>query len=162
MRQPPWRHYRGVNSTHNSVFSLNNKNVNALIVRELSGFTCIRSLTMNSKFSIPHSGQSLVRYWNFSFIISELVQVTPDNSLAECVNLYLNSSIYASGANSTNPAKSVKITRLKLRLIFSTHVNCFIDYTYLSFNEIGWLSCCLAKEWQAIKRLNSSCSWILK
>ena len=31
------------------------KNVNALIARELSGFTCTRSLTMNSKFSIPHS-----------------------------------------------------------------------------------------------------------
>ena len=29
----------------------------------------------------------LVRYWNFSFIVSELVQVNPDNSLAECVNL---------------------------------------------------------------------------
>ena len=26
-------------------------------------------------------------YWNFSFIVSELVQVSPDNSLAECVNL---------------------------------------------------------------------------
>ena len=34
--------------------NLNNKNVNALITRELSGFTSIRSLTMNSKFSIPH------------------------------------------------------------------------------------------------------------
>ena len=33
-----------------SVFNLNNKNVNALIARELSGFTCARSLTMNSKF----------------------------------------------------------------------------------------------------------------
>ena len=29
----------------------------------------------------------LVRYWNFSFIVSELVQVNPDNLLAECVNL---------------------------------------------------------------------------
>ena len=29
----------------------------------------------------------LVRYWNYSFIVSELVQVNPDNSLAECVNL---------------------------------------------------------------------------
>ena len=41
-----------------SVFNLNNKNVNALIARELSGFTCTRSLTMNSKFSIPHSATS--------------------------------------------------------------------------------------------------------
>ena len=28
-----------------------------------------------------------VRYWNFLFIVSELLQVNPDNSLAECVNL---------------------------------------------------------------------------
>ena len=31
-----------------------------------------------------------MRYWIFSFIVSELVQVNPDNSLAECVNLQLN------------------------------------------------------------------------
>ena len=31
--------------------------------------------------------QNLVRYWIFSFIVSELVQVNPDNSHAECVNL---------------------------------------------------------------------------
>ena len=59
-----------------SVFNLNNKNVNALIAGELSGFTCTRSLKMNSKFSI-----------NFSFIVSEFVLVNPDNLLAECVNL---------------------------------------------------------------------------
>ena len=41
-----------------SVFNLNDNNVNALIVRELSGFTCTRSLTMNSKFSIPHEAAS--------------------------------------------------------------------------------------------------------
>ena len=29
--------------------------VNALIARKLSGFACTSSLTMNSKFSIPHS-----------------------------------------------------------------------------------------------------------
>ena len=40
-----------------SVFNWNNKNVNALIVRKLSGFTCTRSLTMNSKFSIPQSAK---------------------------------------------------------------------------------------------------------
>ena len=33
-----------------SVFNLNNKNVNALVARELSGFTCTRSLKMNEKF----------------------------------------------------------------------------------------------------------------
>ena len=32
--------------------------------------------------------QSLARYWNFSFFVSEFVQVNPDNSLTECVNLY--------------------------------------------------------------------------
>ena len=37
-----------------SAFNLNNKNVNALIARKLSGFTCTRSQTMNSKCSIPH------------------------------------------------------------------------------------------------------------
>ena len=36
---------------------------------ELSGFTCTSSLTMNEKF--PE---------NFEFIVSELVQVNPDNS----------------------------------------------------------------------------------
>ena len=33
--------------------------------------------------------QSLARYWNFSFIVSELVQVNADNSLVECVDLYI-------------------------------------------------------------------------
>ena len=37
-----------------NVLNLDNKNVNALIARELSGFTCTLSLTINSKFSIPH------------------------------------------------------------------------------------------------------------
>ena len=40
-----------------SVFNLNNKTVNALTARKLSGFTCTRSLTMNLKFSIPHSAK---------------------------------------------------------------------------------------------------------
>ena len=61
------------------VVYLNNKNVHVLIASQLSGFTCTRSLTMNSKVSIPHSE-------NFSFIVGELEQVYPDNSLAECVN----------------------------------------------------------------------------
>ena len=38
-----------------SVFDLNDNNVNALIARELSGFPCARSQTMNWKFSISHS-----------------------------------------------------------------------------------------------------------
>ena len=33
-----------------SVFNLNNKKVNALVACELSGFTCTRLLTMNSRF----------------------------------------------------------------------------------------------------------------
>ena len=66
-----------------SVFNLNNKKVNALIARELSGFTCTRSLTMNEKFFNTALG-------NFSFIVIELAQVNPDNSLGECVNLQLN------------------------------------------------------------------------
>ena len=44
----------------------------------LSGFTCTSSLTMNSKFSPG----GLVRYLNFSFTVSELVHVNPDNSRA--------------------------------------------------------------------------------
>ena len=52
-----------------SVFNLNNKNVNALIARELSGFTFTRLLTVNSKFSIPPSASSC------GIEIRELVQV---------------------------------------------------------------------------------------
>ena len=37
------------------VLNLDNKNVYALIARELLGFTCTHSQIMNSKFSIPHS-----------------------------------------------------------------------------------------------------------
>ena len=69
-----------------SVFNLNNKNDNALIARELSEFSCTRSLTMNSKFSIPHSAGSCGIEISRS-LFSELVQVNPDNSIAECVNL---------------------------------------------------------------------------
>ena len=41
-----------------SVFNLNKKYVNALNARELWGFTCTRSLIMNSKFSIPQEAAS--------------------------------------------------------------------------------------------------------
>ena len=64
-----------------SVFNLNNKSVNTLIARELSGFTCTRSLTMNSKFSIRHDAAEC-GIENFEFIVSERVQVNPDNSRA--------------------------------------------------------------------------------
>ena len=70
-----WCNSHGVNSIHHChytmaladskfdnffccVFNLNNQNVNALIARELLEFTCTRSLTMNSKFSIQHSEAS--------------------------------------------------------------------------------------------------------
>ena len=80
----------------------------ALIARELSGFTCTRSLTMNSKFSIPHSAKpriEICRCYRRVFFnqktypitiyrndenrsnVSELVQLNPYNSLAECVTL---------------------------------------------------------------------------
>ena len=95
-----WCNTRGVNSIRHchtpwlrltqsltiSVCSVFNLNVNTLIARELSGFNCTRSLTMNEKFSIPHSAASC-GIENCSFIVSEPVQVNPDNSLAECVNL---------------------------------------------------------------------------
>ena len=34
----------------------------------------------------------LVRYWNFSSIVSELVQANPVISITECVNLLISSS----------------------------------------------------------------------
>ena len=49
--------------------------------RELSEFTCTHSLTMDEKFSIPHEAASC-GIENFSFIVSEWVQVNPDNSRA--------------------------------------------------------------------------------
>ena len=62
------------------LINLNNKNVNALIARELWGFTCTRSLIINSKFTM----RLLTFLVHF---VSELIEVNPDNSLAECVNL---------------------------------------------------------------------------
>ena len=75
---------------------MNNKNVNALIARELSGFTCTRSLTMNSKFSIPHEA---AKYGieNFEFIVSERVQVNPDNSRAMSALTCNYTMIYKNG-----------------------------------------------------------------
>ena len=48
---------------------------------ELSGFTCTSSLTMNEKIQYRTRPPSAVS-WNFKFIVSELVQVNPDNSRA--------------------------------------------------------------------------------
>ena len=66
--------------------------VNALIARELSGFTqCTSPLTMNSKFSIPHSAAEC-SIENFEFSVSELGQVNPDNSRPSAV-LKISSSL---------------------------------------------------------------------
>ena len=46
---------------------------------ELSGFTCIRSLTMNEKFQY-RTRRPRAALKNFEFIVSERVQVNPDNS----------------------------------------------------------------------------------
>ena len=48
---------------------------------ELSGFTCTSSLTMNEKFQYRTRPPSAVLK-NFEFIVSERVQVNPDNSRA--------------------------------------------------------------------------------
>ena len=48
---------------------------------ELSGFTCTSSLTMNEKFQYRTKPPSAVLK-NFEFIVSERVQVNPDNSRA--------------------------------------------------------------------------------
>ena len=48
---------------------------------ELSGFTCTSSLTMNEKFQYRTRSPSAVLK-NFEFIVSEIVQVNPDNSRA--------------------------------------------------------------------------------
>ena len=48
---------------------------------ELSGFTCTSTLTMNEKFQYRTRPPSAVLK-NFEFIVSERVQVNPDNSRA--------------------------------------------------------------------------------
>ena len=65
---------------------------------ELSGFTCTSSLTMNEKFQYRTRPPSLVLK-NFEFIVSELVQVNPDNSLAKCVNLFIIQIEYTASKN---------------------------------------------------------------
>ena len=55
--------------------------VNALIARDLSGFTCTSSLTMNERFQYRTRPPSAVLK-NFEFIVSERVQVNLDNSRA--------------------------------------------------------------------------------
>ena len=48
---------------------------------ELSGFTCMSSLTMNEKFQYRTRPPSALLK-NFEFIVSERVQVNPNNSRA--------------------------------------------------------------------------------
>ena len=55
---------------------------------ELSGFTCTSSLTMNEKFQYRTRPPSAVLK-NFKFIVSERVQVNPDNSRAMSVLTFL-------------------------------------------------------------------------
>ena len=55
--------------------------VNALIARELSGFTCTSSLTMNEKFQY-RTRRPRAELKIFEFIVSEPVQVNPNNSRA--------------------------------------------------------------------------------
>ena len=50
-------------------------------------FDAVTPLQLYSRNFHYHTRQSFMRYWNFSFIVSELVQINPDNSLVECVNL---------------------------------------------------------------------------
>ena len=56
---PPYLVYSGFNAVFLcAVYSIwVIKNVNALIATELAGITYTRLLTMNSKFSIPHSAK---------------------------------------------------------------------------------------------------------
>ena len=55
---------------------------------ELSGFTCTSSLTMDEKFQYRTRPPSAVLK-NFKFIVSERVQVNPDNSRAMSVLTFL-------------------------------------------------------------------------
>ena len=55
---------------------------------ELSGFTCTSSLTMKEKFQYRTRPPSAVLK-NFEVIVSELVQVNPDNSRAMSVLTFL-------------------------------------------------------------------------
>ena len=74
----PWlRLTQTLTSVFCSVFNLNNQNVNTLIAREFSIGIYLHSFTNNG----------LTRDFNCKFIVSELVQVYPDNSLSQCVTL---------------------------------------------------------------------------
>ena len=55
---------------------------------------------MNSKFSIPHKA-ALRGIGNFEFIVSERVQVNPNNSraLTECVNIFIIQTEYTANKN---------------------------------------------------------------
>ena len=58
----------------------------------LSGLTSVEwfqcSVSLFSEFDFQYNTrQSLVRYWNYSFIVNEHVQITPDNSLTGCLKM---------------------------------------------------------------------------
>ena len=53
------------------------------------------------EISIPHSAASC-GIENFEFIVSERVQLNPDNSLAECVNIFIIQIEYTANKKSSN------------------------------------------------------------
>ena len=58
----------------------------------LSGLTRVEwlqcSVSLFSEFDFQYrTRQSLVRYWNYSFIVNEHVQITPDNLPTGCLKL---------------------------------------------------------------------------
>ena len=123
-QQPPWRHYRGVITVVLilyttvitpwlrpsqsltifvcSVFNLNNKNVNALTARELSGFTCPRSLTMNEKFQ-------------FSFIVIVLL-ISRISSVERSPNLLFFHPILQTFAAYSEPIRKLELHYPRLRI----------------------------------------------
>ena len=65
----------------------------------LSGLTSVEwfqcSVSLFSEFDFQYrTRQSLVRYWNYSFIVNEHVQITPDNTLTGCLKLWIINYIY--------------------------------------------------------------------
>ena len=70
-----WHHISASVSWNNNNYRLTHS------ASELSGFTCSSSLTMNKKFQYRTRRPSVVLK-NFEFIVSERVQVNPDNSRA--------------------------------------------------------------------------------
>ena len=73
---------------------MNNKNVNALIAREFSGFTCTRSLTMNSKFSIPHEAAESRRLFRHNPVSRGTSQPIRKSEFVQLTCKYTTGKIY--------------------------------------------------------------------